>query len=218
MKTTNLLGITDQTMVERVFAEKRGGGATMLAVYDRYSAFGFRRLRQKSQFSALSDLEKREIAYDAAGRFLVSILGGQYQLMENVASEAYYWTICQRRAVDALRKLALSKAKHHPSPLPGREDPMPVAASFARREALDEAEMLHLSEPERITAWLDVQLVWEIARKYLSKPCYDILVELVRKDRSHEEYLHEKKYSPDSLKALKTKCLRQWRTLLRKYY
>lgn len=219
MKTTNLLGITDQTMVERVFAEKPGGGAATLAVYDRFSAFGFSRLRQKARFAALSDLEKREAAYDAAGRFLVAILSGQYQPMEGAASEAYYWTICHRRAVDVLRKLVAPKSERRQSELTEPEELIPVMASFVRREPLDEAtEAPGLSQPETITSWLDAQLIWEIARKHLGRHCYEILVETLQKDRSPEAYSKEKGYAPGSLKALKTKCLSQLRALVREYF
>lgn len=212
METTNLLGISDQLLVQQVHAEKPNGGATTMAVYNRYSSFGFSRLRKSGKFSALSDLERQEAAYHAAMQFLTAILEGQYIPHEKSSSVAYYWTICKRRAFGFMRKLG-SGQKYEEKDSDSSNTP---AAAFARRDSLDNPdESLSPGEAENITTWLDAQLVWEIIRHDLDKPCYNILIETVKNDRPHEEAADKLGYTLKSLKSLKNRCRQQLRDLLR---
>ena len=219
METTNLLGISDRTMVDRIHAEKPSGGATTLAVYERYSAFGFSRLRKSSRFAALPDLEKREVAYDAAGRFLSAIFSGVYQPLPETLSDAFFWTICYRRGIDALRKRRLGQPKAgEPDTGAPAEYSQSAQPSFARVVALDDdPTLLGASQADDLIAWLDTQLIWETARKYLGEHCYEILVETIQKDRPQKEYSDTKGYAKGSLKTMKTNCLAQLRALLRRY-
>lgn len=219
MKATNLLGITDQALVQQVQAERPHGGATTLAVYERFSAFGFSRLRKSSRFSALPDLEKREVAYDAAGRFLEAVLSGKYQPLAETLSDAFYWTICCRRAIDALRKRLVVRSTESDD---GEQAPVEYehngGASFARMVALDEDPMLlPPQQADDVIAWLDARLIWELARKALGEHCYKILVETIQKDRSQKEISEAENYAPGSLKSMKTNCLGQLRALVRQY-
>ncbi len=213
METTNLLGISDQLLVQRVHAEKPNGGATTMAVYNRYSSFGFSRLRKSGKFSALSDLERQEAAYNAAMQFLQAILEERYVPHEGSSSSAFYWTICKRRAFGFLRKLASSGQNTHDDPTKSAEASSPA---FIHRASLDDPdESLMPGEAENITAWLDAQLIWEIARRDLGKQCYEILVETMQKDRPHDEASAKLGYPLNSLKTLKSRCLKQLRDLLR---
>lgn len=217
METTNLLGISDQLMVQRVYAEKPNGGATTLAVYNRYSSFGFSRLRKSGKFLALSDLERQEAAYNAAMYFIKAILEGQYVPHEESSSVAYYWTICKRRAFSVLRKLASGEKSTDET-----SDIEPHLASFApaafihRRSLDDPDDALPPGEAEKITVWLDAQLVWETIRRWLGNPCYNILIETVKKDRPHEEVAQKLGYTLKTLKVMKSRCRQQLRELLRR--
>lgn len=216
METTNLLGISDQLMVQRVHAEKPNGGATTLAVYDRYSSFGFSRLRKSGKFSALSDLERQEAAYYAAMQFLKAILEGQYIPHDKSSSVAYYWTICKRRAIGVLRKLS-SGEKNDDEDLENEPQSGSFApAAFIYRTSLDDPDnSLPPGEAENITTWLDAQLVWDTIRRHLATPCYNILVETVKNDRPHEEVADKLGYTLKALKTLKSRCRQQLRDLLR---
>ena len=219
METTNLLGISDRTMVDRIHAEKPSGGATTLTVYERYSAFGFSRLRKSSRFAALPDLEKREVAYDAAGRFLSAIFSGVYQPLPETLSDAFFWTICYRRGIDALRKRRLVPRKEHESDAETpAEYSQSTQPSFAQMVALDDdPNLLGASQADDLIAWLDTQLIWETARRHLGEHCYKILVETIRKDRPQKDISRENDYKKGSLKTMKTNCLAQLRALLRRY-
>lgn len=220
METNNPLGLNDFLMVERVKAESPRGGPVTLAVYERFSALGFVRLRHSTAFRPLADFEKRELAYDAAGLFLQDILSGKYEPRDTASSCAYFWTICRRRAVDALRKFVLQTAKSQNQEVPGRETPAseaipPAPSAFASRHSIDEFPGLNAQVAEKLHDWLDARLLWETARRKLGGSCYEILVETLQKDRAQAEISAERGYAVGTLKALKTKCLAQLRALVR---
>ncbi len=216
METTNLLGISDQLMVQRVYAEKPNGGATTLAVYNLYSSFGFSRLRKSSKFLALSDLERQEAAYNASMYFIKAILEGQYVPHEKSSSVAYYWTICKRRAFGVLRKLASGEKKGELDMGDELQSGSFAPAAFIYRTSLDDPDnTLPPGETEKITVWLDAQLVWDTIRRGLGNPCYNILMETVKKDRPHEEAARKLGYTLKALKVMKSRCRQQLRDLLR---
>ena len=220
----NPLGISDPEMVARICREAATGSdrGTTLKAYEHFSSLGFSRLRRNPKFNSLGDVEKRETAYLSAGLFLKAVLSGGYQPLEGTPSEAYFWTICYRRAIDALRKLDLGEAPEEPPPPDGPDQP-PRKSAFARQISLDDDDdpMLRTaaSQDEQITAFLDREIVWQAVRQNLGDACWRVLRATIVEDRRNEDVWEELGFAnPDSFKTRKSKCMAGLKNFVRPYF
>ncbi len=223
----NPLSLSDTELVNQICREAVTGsreGGTTLKAYRHFSSLGFSRLRRTSKFTPLGDIEKQETAYLAAGLFLKAVLNGSYQPLDGIASEAYFWTICHRRAIDALRKLSLGDRSEEPTApnFPNESEQLPGKSAFVRQISLDDNYSIlsaATSENEQITAFLDREIVWKAVRQKLGDACFQVVYATIAEDRKNENVWEELGYAnPDSFKTRKSKCMAELKKFIRPYF